>query len=165
MREQRSGGRTNAALRPYRMTYLRHTITVDFSGDHEPQIAGIGIVIQESTKRERREPIVEELAEAVEGIPLREGEKYAVLRALQVASERGFRDLKIRSDYNAMRRRLRRNYDRKRFQPREDLDRKILELAAEFDRIHFGFVPRRKNQRAHILARRARNLPPRTEQV
>ena len=105
-----------------RMTYLRHTITVDFSGDHERQIAGIGIVIQESTKRGRRGPIVEELAEAVEGIPLREGEKYAVLRALQVASERGFRDLKIRYDYNAMRRRLRRNYDRKDFQPREGLD-------------------------------------------
>jgi len=84
---------------PMRMTYLRHTITVDFSGDHERQIAGIGIVIQESTKRGRRGPIVVELAEAVEGIPLREGEKYAVLRALQIASERGFRDLKIRSDY------------------------------------------------------------------
>jgi ribonuclease HI len=94
------------------MTYLRHTITVDFSGDHERQIAGIGIVIHESTKRGRQGSIVEELAEAVEGIPLGEGEKYAVLRALQIASERGFRDLKIRSDYNAMRRRLRRNYDR-----------------------------------------------------
>ena len=78
---------------PMRMTYLRHTITVDFSGDQERQIAGIGIVIQESTKRGRRGPIIDELAEAVEGIPLGEGEKYAVLRALQVASERGFRGL------------------------------------------------------------------------
>lgn len=147
---------------PMRMTYLRHTITVDFSGDHERQIAGIGIVIQESTKRGRRGPIVVELAEAVEGIPLREGEKYAVLRALQIASERGFRDLKIRSDYNAMRRRLRENYAKK-VQPREDLDGRIFELAAEFDRIHFAYVPRRKNQRAHTLARRARSLPPRTE--
>jgi len=164
MRKQRSGGRTTRHYAPLEMTYLRHTITLDFSGDHERQIAGIGIVIQESTKRGRRGPIVEEMAEAVEGIPLGEGEKYAVLRALQVAFERGFRDLKIRSDYNAMRRRLRRNYDRKEFQPREGLDGRILELAAEFDRIHFGFVPRRKNQRAHILARRARSLPPRTEQ-
>jgi ribonuclease HI len=144
-----------------RMTYIRHTITVDFSGDHERQIAGIGIVIQESTRRGRRGPIVEELAEAVEGIPLGEGEKYAVLRALQVASERGFSDLKIRSDYNGMRRRLRQSYDGKGFQSPEDLDRRILELAAEFDRIHFGFVSKRKNQRAHILARLGRRLPPR----
>lgn len=107
---------------------------------------------------------MEELAEAAEGIPLGEGEKYAVLRALQVASERGFRDLKIRSDYNAMRRRLRRNYEGKRCQPREGLDGRILELAAEFDRIHFAFVPRRKNQRAHELARLGRRLPPRAEQ-
>ena len=144
--------------------YLRHTITVDFSGDHERQIAGIGIVIQESTKRGRRGPIVEELAEAVEGIRLGEGEKHAVLRALQVASERGFRDLKIRSDYNAMRRRLRRNYEGKGFQAHADLDKRILELAAEFDRIHFAYVPRRKNQRAHQLARLGRRLSPRTEQ-
>jgi len=144
------------------MTYLRHTITVDFSGDNERKIAGIGIVIQESTKRGRRGAIVEELAEAVEGIPFREGEKYAVLRALQIASERGFRDLKIRSDYNAMRRRLRRSYDGKA-RPRGDLDERILELAAEFDRVHFAWVPRRKNQRAHFLARRARSLPTRTE--
>jgi ribonuclease HI len=146
------------------ISYLRHTITVDFSGDHERRIAGIGIVIQQSTKRGRRGPVVEELAEAVEGISFGEGEKYAVLRALQIASERGFRDLKIRSDYNAMRRRLRQHYEGKRSQPRADLDERILELAAGFDRIHFAYVPRRKNQRAHTLARRARSLPPRTEQ-
>lgn len=64
-------------------------------------------------------------------------------------------DLTIRSDCkNAMRRRLRQNYEGKRFQPRADLDERILELAAGFDRIHFAFVPRRKNQRAHNLARR-----------
>ena len=143
-----------------RMTYLRHTITVDFSGDHERQIAGIGIVIQESTKRGRRGPVVEELEEAVEGISFREGEKYAVFRALQVASERGFRDLKIRSDCNGMRRRLKLKYDRKRFPSDGGLDGRILELAAEFDRVHFAYVPRRKNQRAHNLARCGRGLPP-----
>src|SRR5438046_2840353 len=103
------------------MIYLRHTITVDFSGDHLRQIAGIGIVIQESTKRGRRGPVVEELEEAVEGIAFREGEKSAEFRALQIASERGFKDLKIRSDCNGMRRRLKLNYDRKRFQPDEGL--------------------------------------------
>lgn len=124
---------------PMRMTYLRHTITVDFSGDHERRIAGIGIVIQESTKRGRRGPIVEELAEAVEGIPFGQGEKYAVLRALQVASERGFRDLKIRSDYNAMRSRLQQNYNGKGFQTREGLDGRILENSR---RDSIGFTSR-----------------------
>jgi len=141
------------------MIYLRHTITVDFSGDYERRVAGIGIVVQESTKPGRRGPIVAELAEAFEGM-LSQGEKYAVLRALQVAFERGFRDLKIRSDDNAMRRRLKKSYDRKLIPPDDDLDRRILELAAEFDRVHFGYVPRRKNQRAHNLARRGRGFSP-----
>ena len=86
-----------------------------------------------------------------------------MFRALQIASERGFKDLKIRSDCNGMRRRLKLNYDRKRFPFDGGLERRILELAAEFDRVHFAYVPRRKNQRAHNLARRSRGLPPRTE--
>ena len=142
-----------------RMTNLRHTITVDFSGDYERQVAGIGIVVQESTKPGRRGPIVAELAEAIEGINLSQGEKYAVLRALHVALERGFRDLRIRSDYNAMRRRLKKNYNKNLIPLDDELDRRILELAAEFDRVHFGYIPRRKNQRAHSLARRGRGLP------
>jgi len=104
-------------------------------------------------------PIVEELAEAVRGISFGDGEKYAVLRALQVASERGFRDVKIRSDYNAMRRKLKTKYTRKTLSATDELEKKILKLAMEFDRVHFGYVPKRKNQRAHILARQGRNLP------
>jgi len=78
------------------MPYLRHTITVDFSGDHDRQIVGVGIVIQESRQRGRRGPIVEELSESVQGIELGEGEKYAVLRALELAAERGIKDLFVR---------------------------------------------------------------------
>jgi ribonuclease HI len=141
------------------MPYLRHTITVDFSGDHDRQIVGVGIVIQESRQRGRRGPIVEELSESVQGINLGEGEKYAVLRALELAAERGIKDLKIRSDYNAMRRKLRENYDRGEHWSQEGLDERIFELAKKFDRVHFGWVPKRKNQRAHQLARRARHLP------
>ena len=137
------------------MSYLRHTITVDFSGDHERLVMGIGIVIQESARRGRRGPIVAELVEAVQGIPFGEGEKYAVLRALEVASERGFRDLKIRSDYNAMRRKLKTRYKRKECDVTEGLDGRILQLAKEFDKVHFGCVPKR----AHTLARQARTLP------
>ena len=67
------------------MPYLRHTITVDFSGDHDRQIVGVGIVIQESRQRGRRGPIVE--SESVQGIQSRRGAKYAVLRALRLAAE------------------------------------------------------------------------------
>lgn len=138
------------------MSNLRHTITVDFSGDYQRQVLGIGIVIQESVRPGRRGPIIEELTEAFRGIPFREGEKYAVLRALEVARERGFRDLKLRSDYNSMRRKLKSKA--KQFDAGTGLDGRILELAKEFARVHFGYVPRRKNQRAHLLARRARTL-------
>ena len=138
------------------MSYLRHTITVDFSGDYERQVLGIGIVIQESVRPGHRGPIIEELTEAFRGIPFGEGEKYALLRALEVATQRGFRDLKLRSDYNRMRRKLKSKA--KQLDACEGLDGRILALAKEFDRVHFGYVPRRKNQRAHVLARRARNL-------
>jgi ribonuclease HI len=142
------------------MSYLRHTITVDFSGDHEREIIGIGIVIQESRQRGRRGPIVDEFSVAVCGVAFGEGEKYAVLRALEMAAKRGFKDLTIRSDYNAMRRRLKKSYREGGSSTEEGLDGRILELAEQFDRVHFGWVPGRKNQRAHHLARRARTLPP-----
>jgi ribonuclease HI len=141
------------------MPYLRHTITVDFSGDHDRQIVGVGIVIQESRQRGRRGPIVEELSESVQGIELGEGEKYAVLRALELAAERGIKDLQIRSDYNAMRRKLKESYHCGEHWSQGGLDERIFELTRKFDRVHFGWVPRRKNQRAHRLARRARHLP------
>jgi ribonuclease HI len=145
------------------MSYLRHTITVDCSGDYERQVIGIGIVIQESEKSGRRGPIVDEISVAVCGVALGDGEKYAVLRALELAADRGFKDLTIRSDYNAMRRKLKESYRAGTVSGLEGLDGRILAIAEQFDRVHFGWVPRRKNQRAHQLARRARNLPPETE--
>jgi hypothetical protein len=41
-----------------------------------------------------------------------------------------------------------------------DLEQKILNLARRFEWIDFGYVPRRKNQIAHLLARRGRFLAP-----
>jgi ribonuclease HI len=38
------------------------------------------------------------------------GELFAVLRALEIAAERGFARVKLRSDYNPIRRALRRDY-------------------------------------------------------
>jgi ribonuclease HI len=116
------------------------------------------MVIQESMRPGCRGPIVEELAEAYRGIPFRDGEKYAVFRAMEVASQRGFGDLRIRSDYNSMRRQLRAKHKKGEWAGNQGLDGRILELAGRFDRVQFGYVPRRKNHRAHTLARQARSL-------
>lgn len=78
-----------------------HTLTVDASYDHLREVTGVGIVIQErsaTARRRRRGPILQEIAEGHVGIPRGMGEKFAVLRALQIAKERGFTRVKVRWD-------------------------------------------------------------------
>lgn len=82
-----------------------------------------------------------------------------VLRALEIARDRGFTRIRIRSDYNSMRRKLRECF-RSGAAGNGDLEQKILNLARRFEWIDFGYVPRRKNQIAHLLARRGRFLAP-----
>lgn len=84
---------------------------------------------------------------------------FAVLRALQTARERGFTRIRIRSDYNSMRRDLRNRY-RSGADGKNELQKKILALARQFEWIDFGYVPRRKNQIAHNLARKGRLMKP-----
>src|SRR6266536_1489328 len=82
-----------------------------------------------------------------------------VRRALEIARDRGFTRIRIRSDYNSMRRKLRACF-RSGAAGNNDLEQKILSLARRFEWIDFGYVPRRKNQIAHLLARRGRFLAP-----
>jgi ribonuclease HI len=63
--------------------------------------------------------------------------------------------VKIRSDYNYMRRTLREQYRQRRMSDGDELRRRILALADLFEYVHFAWVPRRKNQMAHALARQA----------
>lgn len=132
-----------------------HTLTVDASYDEETRVTGVGVVVQARVGTAGRGPILEQLAEAHTGVAQGTGETFAVLRALEIARDRGFTRIKIRSDYNAMRRHLRERH-RTRDTGDNDVQRRVLELARQFVWIDFGYVPRRKNQIAHALARKGR---------
>ena len=136
-----------------------HTLTVDASYDTASRISGVGIVVQARTAGSGRGPIIDQIAEAHMDLPRGLGENFAVLRALEIARERGFTRIKIRSDYNSMRRNLRERF-RSGAAGDNDLQRRILDLARQFEWIDFGYVPRRKNQIAHLLARRGRFMVP-----
>jgi hypothetical protein len=87
--------------------------------------------------------------------PIQAGEQFAVLRALEIAFERGYRLLRVRSDYNKMRIVLKDDYQAGVVQEEHNLRGMILRLARKFDQIKFAWVPRRRNQEAHFLARKA----------
>lgn len=57
---------------------------------------------------------------------------FAVLRALETARDRGFTRIKLRSDYNSMRRNLREGF-RSGAAGENDLQQKILDLARQFE--------------------------------
>jgi ribonuclease HI len=134
-----------------------HTLTVDASYDELGHVTGVGVVIQERVGASGRGPILERLAEAHVGVAPGNGEMFAVLRALEIAMDHGFTRIKIRSDYNAMRRDLR-NRHRAHDAAENDVQRKVLELARYFVWVDFGYVSRRKNHIAHVLARKGRFL-------
>ena len=137
------------------MAAWEQTLTVDASVDAVERVAGIGIVIQQRSGGRGRGPIIERIAEVHRGIRPGAMEEFAVLRALEVAIERGFSRVKVRSDHNQMRRALREQYRRREMTHGDELRRRILSLADRFDAVAFAWVPRRKNQIAHSLARHA----------
>jgi ribonuclease HI len=139
-----------------------HTLTVDASYDVATCVVGVGIVIQSRAGGSGRGPIIDRIAEAHIGLSHGQGEMFAVLRALETARDRGFTRIKLRSDYNSMRRNLRERF-RSGAAGKNDLQQKILDLARQFEWIDFGYVPRRKNQNAHLLARRGRFTVPGSE--
>jgi hypothetical protein len=81
-----------------------------------------------------------------------------VYRALEVARERGFRRVKVRSDDNPMRRRLKRDYVTGALGDPNSLHGRTLALARTFDQVVFAYQPRRKNGVAHRLSRAASAL-------
>ena len=144
-----------ALLKNDSMSAWEHTLTVDASVDAVEQVIGIGIVIQERSGRRNRGPIVARISERHWGIAVGKAEEFAVLRALEIVIARGFSRVKIRSDYNQMRRALREQYRRGRVSETDELRRRILALADRLELVHFAWVPRRRNQVAHALARTA----------
>jgi ribonuclease HI len=140
-----------AAARPT----IRHTIMVDASCNHRAGIVGVGLVVHQTHRPGRNGTVVDRLYEAYRGVPAGLAEMFAVFRALEVSAERGFRVVKVRSDYTHMRRQLKDAHTRGEGCDRENLQGRILRLASHFDEVKFAYQPRRKNQNAHQLARRA----------
>ena len=142
------------------MRELWHTFRVDCSAAPGLGITGIGIVVQESQRAGRDGRVIAEIAEAYTDITASAGEKFAVLRALEIAAERGYGRVKVRSDFNSMRTALSRDHRARVNQSTTGLHGRILRLAAGFEEVRFAWIPRRKNQQAHRLARQARTQTP-----
>lgn len=134
----------------------KHTFIVDASFDHDSRITGIGMAIHEADKPKRNGILIDQLGEAYKGIPTPVIEMLAVYRALEIGRERKYELIRIRSDHNQMRRKLKMNYEEGKGFQREDLFGEIMRITRNFKSVQFGYKPRRKNQMAHILARRAR---------
>jgi ribonuclease HI len=117
---------------------MRYTITTDASYKSERAVVGIGIVIQATDRPGRRGLVIERLSEAYAGIAPAVMEEFAVPRALEISSERGYRKIRVRSDYNWMRRKLRSDAGRPLDWIQGGLHRNVLELAATFDEIKFA---------------------------
>jgi ribonuclease HI len=141
-----------------------HTLTVDASYDRGRGVVGIGIVIQERRSKSGRGRVIEQVAEAHRGIDPASAEEFGVVRALEIAIARGFTRIKVRSDYNALRRQIREQY-RRRFEgadPTSDsgLRPAVLRLANVLEWVDFSYVRKRKNGGAHRLARVGRTHEP-----
>lgn len=131
-----------------------HTLTVDASHVERLGVTGIGIVVQERGSGRRRGPVVDQISELHPGVSASVCEAFAILRALEIALDRGYSRVKVRSDYNGLRRQLRERH-RSGMPATSFICIEILALAKRFTWVDFGYVARRKNQLAHRLARAA----------
>ena len=134
---------------------LRQTLIVDASYNHGTGVTGIGIAVHETDKPGRNGILIDQIAEAYANISAGAGELLAVYRALEIGLERGFSTVRIRSDYNAMRKALKRDQDLREGFPRRDLYGEILRMTKNYDSVQFAYKPKRKNRMPHELARRA----------
>ena len=111
----------------------------------------MAITIQQRVGLKGRGPVIEEIAEGYTDVARRAGELLAIYRALEIARQREFYRIKIRSDFNAMRRQLRDDF--RSGQANSGLRGCVLLLARSFEWVDFGYVPRRKNHIASCPAR------------
>jgi ribonuclease HI len=134
---------------------------VDASYDAERGVAGIGIVHHAGSRAGRNGPVIATYSEAYVGIPPHDIEEFALLRALEIAVSHQATRVKLRSDYNYMRRQLKALHRSASVPPLgADLRSTVLRLAGTFTDVRFGYVARRKNGWAHRLARAAVETQP-----
>ncbi len=139
---------------------VKLSVMVDASHDDTRGVVGIGMVFFETDKRRRNGPVIARLAEAYCDVPAGQMEEFAVFRALEIARERSSQHVKVRSDYNAMRRRLKADHRSGSGHGTGSLHGRVLLLARTFTETKFAYQPRKKNQAAHALARMAAKTLP-----
>ena len=134
---------------------FRYTFIVDASHNRETSAVGIGIAIHETDKllKGRNGFLIDQLSEAYQGIHSGHGEMLALFRSLEIARNRGYKIIRLRSDYKAMRKALKQSYDEQTDLDRVGLYGEVMRITKYFDSVQFGYKPRRKNQMAHGLSR------------
>ena len=145
---------------------VRQTFTVDASHNHVDAKIGIGILIQETAGKGRRGPIIEQRAEtwSPDEIHPKDMELFAIFRAFQIAMERKYSYIRVRSDYNFIRKQVNNAIKNKQQASKGSLLEQTLELARTFEEANVSYCPRRKNSIAHGLARKGAKIVPKPKQ-
>jgi hypothetical protein len=136
---------------------LKQTFIVDASFNFSTMTTGIGIAIHETDKPNRNGILIDQIGEAYKSIPSGCGEMLAVYRALEIGIDRGYKIIKVKTDYNYLKKLLKTNYEQQTGKDRDDLIGSILRLSDLFESVTFQYKPKRKNQMSHKLARIARD--------
>lgn len=132
---------------------MRYTFRVDASYDKERDVTGIGLVLSGTEKTSRPGPTIDLWSEAYRNVPPVAREELAVLRALELAAERGYLRVRVFSDSNYLKRCLKDSHAKGAEAEQENLRGMVLRLAKRFDECRFAWIPRRKNGTAHRWAR------------
>ncbi|MBN1904493.1 MAG: reverse transcriptase-like protein [Deltaproteobacteria bacterium] len=134
---------------------LRQTIIVDASFNFKTMTTMIGLAIHETDKPHRNGILIDQIGEAYTGIPSGSGEMLAIYRALGISNERGYKMIKIKTDYNYLKKLLKTNPKQQTGKDSYGLVGAILRLSDLFDSVAFQYKPKRTNQMSHKLARTA----------
>lgn len=132
---------------------MRYTFRVDASYDKKRDVTGIGLVLSATEKTSRPGPTIELRSEAYRNVPPGAREELAVLRALELAAERGYLRVRVCSDFNYLKRCLKEAHEKGAEADQDNLRGMVLRLAKRFDECRFAWIPRRKNGAAHRSAR------------
>ncbi len=131
-----------------------HVLTAITSQNDRKGVVGIGITIRERQADGKFGAVVYRHSEWHARLYTDEADAIAVVRALEIALERGISRVLVCSHYRP--RGERRRGERRDKLPLDPVRVRVRELAARFALVHFGLVARDKKGAARKLARGAR---------
>jgi len=132
---------------------VKHTLTVDASCHTREGLVGVGIVIQASDQPGHRGPVLDRLSEVHREVKPSDAELLSVLRALEIAVERGYHLVTVRTDCPHLAEHLRKAQAVDPGRLPEGITRRIVDLAAGFEDCTFRGLTRHRNLEARLLAR------------